>query len=105
MSMEMNYEEMEEIKEAEEAREAEEAKEAEEAEKAKEEKEAKETEEAEKAKKADDFPPKIVTKGETVEHRAARSELERDIAAGREIAAENSLRRLAEIEAREAAKK
>lgn len=52
-----------------------------------------------------DFPPKIVTKGETVEHRAARSELERDIAAGREIAAENSLRRLAKIEAEEAAKK
>lgn len=56
--------------------------------------------------KADDFPPKITTiKGESVEHRAARHELERDIAAGREIAAENSLERLAKIEAEEALKK
>ena len=53
----------------------------------------------------EDFPPKIVTKGESVEHRAARHELERDIAAGREIAAENSRNRLAKIEAEEAAKK
>lgn len=46
----------------------------------------------------------LVSFGESVEHRAARSELERDIAAGREIAAENSLKRLAKIEAEEAAK-
>ncbi len=84
MDFEMNYEELEEMEQAENIN---------------------EVDENTEPKEADDFPPKIVTKGESVEHRAARSELERDIAAGREIAAENSLRRLAEIEAREAAKK
>lgn len=53
---------------------------------------------------AKDAPRSLVSFGESVEHRAARSELERDIANGREIAAENSLKRLAKIEAEEAAK-
>lgn len=52
-----------------------------------------------------DFPPLLGSFGETVEHRTAKSELERDIKAGREIAAENSLKRLEKIEAEEAAKK
>ena len=57
------------------------------------------------AENEDDFPPSPVTLGESVEHRAARSELERDLKEGREIAAENSLKRLKKIEAEEAAKK
>ncbi len=60
----------------------------------------------EDVKEADDFPPKFsAVKGETVEHRAARHELESDIARGLEIAAENSLARLEKIEAEEAKKK
>ena len=58
---------------------------------------------SEQEKERDDHRS-LVSFGESVEHRAARSELERDIAAGREIAAENSLKRLAKIEAEEAAK-
>jgi len=54
---------------------------------------------------AKDAPRSSISFGESVEHRAARHELESDIAAGREIAAENSLKRLAKIEAEEAAKK
>ena len=53
---------------------------------------------------ADEFPPKMATKAESVEHRAARHELESDISRGLEIAAENSLARLRKIEAQEAKK-
>lgn len=55
--------------------------------------------------KTEDYPPSFGNLGETVEHRAARHELETDIKEGREIAAQNSLKRLEKIEAEEAKNK
>ncbi len=57
------------------------------------------------AENNEEFPPSFGTLGESVEHSAARHELETNIANGHEIAAENSLKKLAKIEAKEAIKK
>lgn len=65
----------------------------------------------ESAEKASDAPPKVereengeLTLGESVEHYCARHQLASDIKNGRRIAAENSLKKLANIEAKEASK-
>ncbi len=77
-----------------------------------------EIKEPEEIKEADDFPPDFSEKeeeekeyppsfgkvGETVEHRAKRHELESDIKRGLEIATENSLKELKELEKKEAEK-
>ena len=51
------------------------------------------------------FPPNFGKLGETVEHRVKRHELESNISRGLEIAAQNSLKDLKEIEEKEASKK
>lgn len=63
------------------------------------------------AERAGDAPPKVeredegeLTLGESVEHYCARHQLARDIKNGRRIAAEKSLEKLANIEAKEASK-
>lgn len=61
--------------------------------------------------RAGDAPPKVeredegeLTLGESVEHYCARHQLASDIKNGRRIAAENSAKKLANIEAKEASK-
>ncbi len=65
----------------------------------------------ESAEKAGDAPPKVereadgaLTLGESVEHYCARHQLASDIKNGHRIAAENSLKKLAKIEAKEGSK-